>query len=383
MIAPHVGGGFGSKGRPHAHDVLAVPGRPRRGRPRRSSCALTRQQMFSLAGYRTPTLQRVRLGADARRARCIALGPRGRSSRPRRIKEFAEQTATPTRIMYAVDRHAGPRTGWRRSTCRSRPGCVRPARAPACSRCESRDGRARRSRSGSTRSSCASATSPRSIPSRASPSRPATSSSACAQGAERFGWADRDPRRAQPGPDGRWLVGTGVAASTYPVYRMPGSAARHRRAAPTAATRCAIGAADIGTGTWTALAQIAADALGVPLGARASCRSATPTLPHGLRRGRLVGHRLLGHRRSCDAARELRAGTAATARTPGPTATGDRRPQRAPQDRYAMHAFGAQFVEVRRGRRHRRDAGARGCSACSPPAGSSTRAPPARSSSAA
>jgi xanthine dehydrogenase YagR molybdenum-binding subunit len=49
VIAPHVGGGFGSKGEPHAHNVLAglaaqtIPGRP-------VKFALTRQQMFSLAG---------------------------------------------------------------------------------------------------------------------------------------------------------------------------------------------------------------------------------------------------------------------------------------------------------------------------------------------
>src|SRR4029453_18900814 len=47
------------------------------------------------------------------------------------------------------------------------------------------------------------------------------------EGAERFGWADRDPT---PGArrDGRWLVGTGVASSTYPARRRP-STARARR----------------------------------------------------------------------------------------------------------------------------------------------------------
>ncbi|MGA9864874.1 MAG: molybdopterin cofactor-binding domain-containing protein [Acetobacteraceae bacterium] len=63
VIAPHVGGGFGSKGTPHAHDVLA--GLAARAVPGRAvKLALTRQQMFSLAGYRTPTIQRIRLGAD-------------------------------------------------------------------------------------------------------------------------------------------------------------------------------------------------------------------------------------------------------------------------------------------------------------------------------
>jgi xanthine dehydrogenase YagR molybdenum-binding subunit len=63
VVALHVGGGFGSKGQPHANTVLAtmaahvVEGRP-------IKFALTRQQMFSCVGYRTPTVQRIRLGAD-------------------------------------------------------------------------------------------------------------------------------------------------------------------------------------------------------------------------------------------------------------------------------------------------------------------------------
>ena len=41
------------------------------------------------------------------------------------------------------------------------------------------------------------------------------------EGARRFGWHDRDPAPAIRRQDG-WLVGTGVAAATYPRYAMPG-----------------------------------------------------------------------------------------------------------------------------------------------------------------
>src|SRR5439155_21029963 len=98
VICPYVGGGFGSKGTPHAHDVLAglaaqtVPGRP-------VKFALTRQQMFCLAGYRTPTIQRLRLGA-ARDGRLTAIS-HDVIEQTARFKEFAEQTAVPTRMMYA------------------------------------------------------------------------------------------------------------------------------------------------------------------------------------------------------------------------------------------------------------------------------------------
>ena len=63
VISPYVGGGFGSKLEIHAQAVLAamaareLPGRA-------VKMALTRQQMFSLSGYRPPTIQHVRLGAD-------------------------------------------------------------------------------------------------------------------------------------------------------------------------------------------------------------------------------------------------------------------------------------------------------------------------------
>src|SRR5256885_15057102 len=60
IISPHVGGGFGSKVYPHADGILAgmaaqlVASRPVKP-------ALTRQQMFSQGGDRTPTIQRIRL----------------------------------------------------------------------------------------------------------------------------------------------------------------------------------------------------------------------------------------------------------------------------------------------------------------------------------
>jgi xanthine dehydrogenase YagR molybdenum-binding subunit len=78
------------------------------------------------------------------------------------------------------------------------------------------------------------------------------------EGAERFGWKDRDPT---PGArrDGRWLVGTGVASSTYPARRRTAQA--FARAEPDGRFLVQIAAADIGTGARTALTQIAADAL--------------------------------------------------------------------------------------------------------------------------
>ncbi|MFE4723061.1 xanthine dehydrogenase family protein molybdopterin-binding subunit, partial [Streptomyces sp. NPDC056728] len=58
----HIGGAFGSKG-VRVHQILAVMAATVLDRPVR--VVMTRRQMFSLVGYRSPTAQRVRLGADA------------------------------------------------------------------------------------------------------------------------------------------------------------------------------------------------------------------------------------------------------------------------------------------------------------------------------
>src|SRR5260370_39918777 len=81
------------------------------------------------------------------------------------------------------------------------------------------------------------------------------------EGAQRFSWAQRDPRpRARR--DGPWLIGTGVAASTYPANQLPATALV--QVDPAGNYRVCIDATDIGTGAWTVLTQIAADALEVP-----------------------------------------------------------------------------------------------------------------------
>src|SRR5207245_98621 len=84
------------------------------------------------------------------------------------------------------------------------------------------------------------------------------------EGARRFGWADRDP---QPGArrDGRWLTGTGVAASTYPARRQP---SRATAVGMNGEFVIQIAAADIGTGARTALTQIAAGLIIDPVLAR-------------------------------------------------------------------------------------------------------------------
>jgi xanthine dehydrogenase YagR molybdenum-binding subunit len=82
------------------------------------------------------------------------------------------------------------------------------------------------------------------------------------QGAEKFGWAHRNPRPRSM-QDGNELVGWGMATGIWEAMQMPASA----RAVLTAngSVEIASATADIGPGTYTMMAQLAAELLGVPL----------------------------------------------------------------------------------------------------------------------
>ncbi|RXF75545.1 xanthine dehydrogenase family protein molybdopterin-binding subunit [Hansschlegelia zhihuaiae] len=82
------------------------------------------------------------------------------------------------------------------------------------------------------------------------------------QGAKRFGWSERSPEPRSM-KEGKELVGYGVATGCWEAMMQPHSA----RAALSADGRLevACGTADIGTGTYTILAQIGADAFGLPI----------------------------------------------------------------------------------------------------------------------
>jgi xanthine dehydrogenase YagR molybdenum-binding subunit len=82
-----------------------------------------------------------------------------------------------------------------------------------------------------------------------------------ADAAGRFGWSkrSREPRSMR---DGRTLVGWGMASATYPAHQRPASAMARILPDGTALVRS--GTQDIGTGTYTVMTQVAADALGMP-----------------------------------------------------------------------------------------------------------------------
>ncbi|TGX56150.1 xanthine dehydrogenase family protein molybdopterin-binding subunit [Sphingomonas gei] len=82
------------------------------------------------------------------------------------------------------------------------------------------------------------------------------------QGRQRFGWSKRNPRPAQV-RDGRWLVGMGMAAAFRNHINMP-SGARVRLGRDGIVT-VETDMTDIGTGSYTIIAQTAAEMMGLPI----------------------------------------------------------------------------------------------------------------------
>jgi xanthine dehydrogenase YagR molybdenum-binding subunit len=299
--------------------------------------ALTRQQMFSVAGHRTPTIQRIRLAADRDGTlRAIANDVVEHTSR---IKEFAEQTGVPTRMMYAAPSRRTthrlaaldvPVPSWMRAPGEA-PGMFGPEvaldeLAEACG-IDPIELRIRND--------------PERDPETGHPWSSRHLVGCLQEGARRFGWRDR-PRQARAQQVDGWWVGTGVASSVYPLYRQSGSAARITFR-PEGGYLVEIGAADIGTGAWTALTQIAADALGCPID-RIEVQIGDSALPKATVAGGSSGTTSWGSAivAAAQAFREKYGeqpppGAECTAETPPNPKT----------DELAMYSFGAQFAEVR------------------------------------
>jgi xanthine dehydrogenase YagR molybdenum-binding subunit len=327
VVSPHVGGGFGSKGTTRPHAIVAALAARAVGRP--VKVALTRQQMFDVTGYRTPTIQRLRLGAD-REGRLTAL-VHDVVEQSSTLVEFAEQTATPSRVMYAAPalrtthrlvRLDVPTPSWMRA----------PGECPGMFALESAIDELAIA-AGLDPVELRVRNEPDTEPESGLPFSSRNLVGCLREGARRFGWEHRDPR---PGirQDGRWLIGTGVAASTYPARRRPSQATA---TVEDGGFVVRIAAADIGTGARTALTRIAAQALDTSA-ARVRVELGDSALPPASLAGGSMGTSSWGSAvvKACeDMLKDGRTGHADT--------TEDVENDSG----FARHAFGAQFAEVR------------------------------------
>ncbi|GAP45970.1 xanthine dehydrogenase family protein molybdopterin-binding subunit [Streptomyces azureus] len=332
----HVGGGFGSKAT-RAHQVAAVMAATVLQRPVR--VVMTRRQMFSLAGYRSPTAQRVRLGADADgRLRALEHQSLNMTSS---VHEFVEPSAAASRAMYDADAHHTasrvvrldvPTPTWMRA----------PGEAPGSFALESAlDELAERC--GIDPIELRLRNEPAVGPVSGLPFSSRNLIACFREGARRFGWADRDPR---PGVrrDGRWLLGTGTAAASFPAGAMPSTAAVTAEADGTFTV--GINAADIGTGARTALTLVAADALGVPTDS-VRVRIGDSDLGPAMIAGGSTGTRSWAWAVTA-AAEELRQSLAPGADIPpeGITVRSNTAEAIGALAQKERHSFGAQFAEV-------------------------------------
>jgi len=254
VISHYVGGGFGCKGSPWSHVALAAMAARVVGRG--VKLVLTRQQMFALVGNRPRTVQRVSLGAD-REGKLTAIR-HDVTSETSRFDEFVELSGKPARMLYACPNvktsHRLVRLDIPTPTFTRAPGQASGSFALESAIDELAyalkiDPLELRLRNYAE-----------SDPDENKPWSSKSLKECYRRGADRFGWAKRphEPRSMRSGHD---LIGWGVATATYPARQSTSSAIARLRADGTALFQA--GTQDIGTGTYTIMSQIAADALGV------------------------------------------------------------------------------------------------------------------------
>jgi xanthine dehydrogenase YagR molybdenum-binding subunit len=256
VVAPYVGGGFGSKLGIHAETILAALAARRLNQP--VKVVMARQQIFHLLGLRPASSQRVRLAAG-RDGRLLALAHDvNMYSSPH--SEFAEQTAATARGLYAAPNR---RTSHRLTTLDLPRGeDVRaPGEAPGLLAVES----------AMDELAYALGMDPIELRVRNEPSvHPETGIpftdrrlvDCLREGARRFGW-DRRPTKPATLRDGRWLVGYGMAAAIRMHFQ--GATKARVRIGPDGIAVVQSDMTDLGGGTYTVLTQVAADALGLPI----------------------------------------------------------------------------------------------------------------------
>ncbi len=269
--SPFVGGGFGSKGGVSSPQVLGVMAARLVGRP--IKLVMRREQMFGPVGHRAPTRQSLRLGVGAD-GTLTALDHHTLTASST-FDDFFEPAGGPTHTLYA-----SPALSTSYEAVRIDTGTPLFMRAPG----EAPGSAALESAIDEMADACG--MDPLDFrlknyaevePISGKPFSSKALRECYAQGAERFGWAGR-PRAPRQMRDGSGLlVGWGVGTATFPAITFQAEARAELRADGHAVVE--LGAHDMGQGAWTALAQIAADGLGLDIAA-VEFRMGTSDLPN-------------------------------------------------------------------------------------------------------
>ncbi|MFC3579340.1 xanthine dehydrogenase family protein molybdopterin-binding subunit [Sphingomonas hylomeconis] len=255
ILSPYVGGGFGGKMLgPDA--VLAAIAAQKLGRP--VKIAMARQQLFHNVYRRTDTHQRLRLAAD-KDGRMTAIGhdsvvsqgPDGGFMEPvalgsislyaAPVRHFTHKVVTLDMVMAGAVRAPGEAVGMLALESAIDELAEQCGRDPIDFR---------------------KLNEPEVDPMTGAPFSTRALVECLDWGAQQFGWARRASTPASV-REGEWLIGMGVAAAVR-INLMMDSEARVTLS-PDGRARIETDMTDIGTGSYTILAQIAGEALGLPL----------------------------------------------------------------------------------------------------------------------
>jgi xanthine dehydrogenase YagR molybdenum-binding subunit len=256
VSAPYVGGGFGGK-MLWQHQILAAAAARLARRPVRIT--LSREGVYRVVGGRAATEQRVAIGAgaDGRIDALIHVGTVAKA--PHAV--LAEPFITQTRCLYAA---RTMKLEVREAELDMLPNAFMraPGEAVGTFALESAvDELAEQI--GIDPIELRLGNEPACDPVTGKPFSGRHLAQAYRAGAERFGWRQRHARPGARG-DGEWLIGMGTAATSFPYARYRGGAARITLSRDGRA-RVEVAAHEMGMGTATATAQVAAERLGLRL----------------------------------------------------------------------------------------------------------------------
>ncbi len=239
VITKFVGSGFGSKLWPWTHCPLAVAAARQLGKP--VKLVISRKMMFQTVGHRPRTQQRVRLGATTD-GKLVSL-QHDYVNHHAILDNYLEDCGEATAFHHSVP-HLRVKFGRARRNVGSPTPMRGPGAVPGLYATES------------------AMNEPKIDESLGIPFSSRHLLECFELGAEKFGWSKRNPEVGSMKRDGLTL-GWGMAGCTWIAARFPAEANVQLRDDGT--VRVACGTQDIGTGTYTILAQLASEKTGVPL----------------------------------------------------------------------------------------------------------------------
>jgi xanthine dehydrogenase YagR molybdenum-binding subunit len=268
--SPFLGGGFGSKGLISGPQILGVMAARLVGRP--VKLVLRREQMYGPVGHRPPTRQTLRMGADDDGA--LTAVDHHTKTASSTFDDFFEPASDISHTLYA-----SPAIATSHQAVRLDIGTPLFMRAPG----EATGSVALESAIDEMAHACG--LDPLAFrlknyaevePISGKPFSSKALRECYARGAERFGWEGRPLAPRQMRDEAGLLVGWGVGTATFPALMFQAQARAIIRNDGKGVME--IGAHDMGQGAWTALAQIAADGLGLDID-EVEFRSGSSDLP--------------------------------------------------------------------------------------------------------